>query len=404
LGAGARGTDNYGAFAKLHPALLKIKAVAEPDRVKRERMQKEHGIPDEYARVSWEEAFDKLPPPDAVIIATQDRMHIGPVLAAINKNINILCEKPICPSLGECREVEKASANFGKVFVIAHELRYTRFFSKIKELLDSGRIGRLIGIELKENVGHIHMSHSFVRGNWRNSGESSPMILAKSCHDMDMLRWLAGAPWESLSSYGSLNFFKAENAPEGAPERCLEGCPHMTTCPWEVSKIYLTADTGWPTSVITTDLSVEGRMKALEEGRCVFRCDNNVADHQTVSLRFENNVTALFTMSGFTMPGHRCITLFGTAGEINGDMEEEYVRVKDFSSRNVDTVSIGKTAGGHSGGDTELLTDFVRMVRGEGGRGCSKASGAFESHYMAFAAEASRLAGGSLIRAGQVSL
>jgi predicted dehydrogenase len=396
LGAGSRGMYAYGEYAKMNPKTLKLVAVAEPNETKRKKIQADHHIPEERAFAGWEEAFAKMPAEaEGVIIATQDKMHAGPLAQAIGRNMHILCEKPIVPTLAECREIEKKSAGFSKVFMISHVLKYTSFFSKIKELLESGSIGKLIGLNLQEQVGHIHISHSFVRGNWRNTAESSPMILAKSCHDMDMLNWLAGASCESLSSYGGLHYFKKENAPKDGPLRCLEGCPAMIDCPYHASKIYLGSHIGWPVNVITTDLSIEGRIKALETGpygRCVFHCDNDVVDHQTVSMRFSNGVLATFTMSGFTMETNRTITLFGTKGEIAGDMGQEHIKVKDFSSKSIDEIKLGPSVGGHSGGDPNLVSDFVRLIRdktGEAGRTSVKDS--FESHYMAFAAEHSRL-------------
>jgi predicted dehydrogenase len=380
--------------------MLSIAAVAEPDEAKRERVRALHNIAPEYAFLSWEQVFDRLPPVDAVIIATQDKMHRGPVIRAMERDLHILCEKPIVPTLEECRAIEGKAASFTKIFMVAHVLKYTAFFSKIKEILEAGGIGKLIGIDLIEFTGHIHYSHSFCRGAWRNRAESSPMILAKSCHDMDMLRWLAGSPCESLSSYGGLNFFKAENAPPGAPRRCLEGCPAMTECPYYAPKIYLGNNIGWPVHVISTDLSLEGRTRALETGpygRCVFYCDNDVVDHQILSAQFANGVTATFTMSGFTRDIHRGITLFGTGGEITGDMEENIIRVRDFSSGNIDTISLAQPAGGHSGGDFNFISDFVRMVRDQSGAGKNLIGGSFESHYMALAAEESRLAGGKRI-------
>ncbi|MCL2833607.1 MAG: Gfo/Idh/MocA family oxidoreductase [Treponema sp.] len=401
LGAGNRGMYAYGNFAQQNPGLLQIVAAAEPVIEKRQQIQKDHRIAPEFLYTTWEDAFVKLPPVEAVIIATQDQMHLGPILAAMKANLHILCEKPIVPSLDGCHSVEKAAASFKKIFMVAHVLKYTPFFGKLKNLLDSGRIGRLIGIDLIENVGHLHMSHSFVRGNWRNTAESAPMILAKSCHDMDMLAWLAGSPCESLSSYGRLNYFKAENAPAGAPKRCMDGCPHMNTCPYHVSKIYLGTNTGWPVNVITTDLSMEGRMKALEEGpygRCVFHCDNDVVDHQNAVFNFTNGVMANFTMSAFTMAIHRSIVLFGTAGEITGDMEDRRITVKDFSSRNIETISIAEPLGGHAGGDSAFISDFAACVRGEGGEGLNMVKNSFESHYMALAAEASRKENGRMVK------
>ncbi|GHV66316.1 oxidoreductase [Spirochaetia bacterium] len=401
MGAGSRGTYTYADYAKMNPAMLKIVAVAEPVEARRKKIQDEHHLSDDRVFTDWKDAMQALPEDaEAVIIATQDKMHAGPLAEAMARNLHIICEKPIVPSLGECGEIEKKSAPFNKVFMIAHVLKYTAFFSRIKELLDQGRIGKLIGIDLVENTGHVHMSHSFVRGNWRNLSESSPMILAKSCHDMDMLHWLAGAPCESLSSYGDLHYFKKENAPQDAPLRCLDGCPHMEDCPYHVSKIYLGPDTGWPVNVISTDLSIEGRFKALQEGpygRCVFHCDNDVVDHQSVSLRFANGVLASFTMTAFSMDITRNITLFGTGGEMSGNLEKGLITIKDFSSRNIDNIAIAPATGGHSGGDENFITDFVRTIRG-GGAARNAVKNAFESHYMAHAAEYSRLRGAQTIR------
>ena len=397
LGAGSRGTGTYAAYARQNPAMLKITAIAEPNAARREKIAVEHRIPAEHVFASWEGAFAKLPAGlDAVIIATQDQMHLEPIMAAIKHNLHILCEKPIVPRLEECHKIESTAAAYSKVFMIAHVLKYTAFFSKIKELLSSGKIGRLIGIDLIEHVGHIHFSHSFVRGNWRNLDVSSPMILAKSCHDMDILHWLAASSCESLHSYGDLHYFKKENAPQGAPPRCLDGCPHMGDCPYFAPKIYLTNYTGWPVDVIATDLSFEGRLTALEKGpygRCVFQCDNDVVDHQTVSMRFANGVTANFTMTGFSMEIHRSVSLFGTAGEINGDMEANTIKISDFSSTNTEIIELGQQMGGHSGGDSRFITDFVNMVRDGTGDSRNMIQYSFESHYMAFAAEQSRLEG-----------
>ena len=400
LGAGSRGAYAYAAYALQNPTMLKIAAVAEPDALKRQKIQNEHRIPACFS--SWEQAFAALPPQlDGVIIATQDKMHREPIIAAMKRNLNILCEKPIVPRPEECREIEKLSANFSKVFMIAHVLKYTAFYAKIKELLTAGKIGKLIGMDLIEHVGHIHYSHSFVRGNWRSSAESSPMILAKSCHDMDMMYWLAGASCQSLSSNGELQYFTKANAPEGAPRRCLDGCPHMSACPYYAPKIYLGSNTDWPVNVISTDLSHEGRLAALESGpygRCVFYCDNDVVDHETVSMRFTNGVMANFTMSAFSAEIHRSISLFGSSGEIKGDMEANKIVLIEFASGTCETIEPGKTSGGHSGGDTRLIGDFVRLVRDGSSDGRTMIRNSFESHYMAFAAEQSRLEGARTIQ------
>ena len=400
LGAGSRGKDTYAEFAKKNPGSLKIVAVAEPNPERRRAVQEEHGIPDALAVASWEEALRAEVDAEAVIVATQDKMHVDPVVASIHKNLHILCEKPIAPTAQECLRIEAAATRYDKVFLVGHVLRYTVFFSTIKELLDSGRIGSLIGIEHSENVGHVHMSHSYVRGNWRRKEESSPMILAKSCHDMDILLWLAGADCQSLSSYGDLHYFTPEHAPAGAPARCLDGCPQAESCPYNAQKIYLTDKTRWPVNVITTDLSLEGRIRALETGpygRCVFRCDNDVVDHQVVALKFLNGVTATFTMTGFSMTTHRTIRLMGTEGEILGEMEGNSVVVRHFSSGSIENIEVSHLESGHSGGDPNLISDFTRLVRSGNGGGRTSAVHSIQSHLMAFAAEESRLRGGELV-------
>jgi predicted dehydrogenase len=236
-----------------------------------------------------------------------------------------------------------------------------------------------------------------VRGNWRNSNQTSPMILAKSCHDMDILNWLAGAPCTSISSFGSLTHFTKENAPEGAPERCLDGCPVADSCLYYAPKHYLTNNIGWPTATISDDLSMEARVKALQTGpygRCVYHCDNNVVDHQVVNLEFANEVTAAFTMCAFTEDCERTIKLMGTKGEIRGAMEKFEIEVRDFTSKSRKVISLHNPGGhvGHAGGDFGLVRDFIRLVASEDQQaGRSSAEISVQSHLMAFAAEKSRL-------------
>ncbi|MDY0287605.1 MAG: Gfo/Idh/MocA family oxidoreductase [Sphaerochaeta sp.] len=400
LGAGNRGRYVYAEYAKQRPNEMKIVAVAEPDDAKRSAITEEHAIGDAFSCKDWRHLFEQDLAIDGVIIATQDTMHREPILAAMEKGYHILCEKPIVTTEEHSREIARKAEGFDKVFVIGHVLRYSPFFTRVKAILDSGQLGRLIGIELNESVGHIHQAHSFVRGHWRNKEESSPMILAKSCHDMDMLCYLAGSRCESLSSYGDLFHFKAENAPQGAPMRCLDGCPAERECPYAAQKIYLGKKTDWPVNAITTDLSMEGRIRALEHGpwgRCVYHCDNNVVDHQTVAARFANGVVANFTMSGFTMETHRTLRLLGTKAELNGDMEAGIITFDEFSSREHQSIRIEPTQGGHSGSDELFVSDFIRQVRTGDKDGKTSINASLESHFMAFAAESSRLADGKKI-------
>jgi predicted dehydrogenase len=347
----------------------------------------------------WRDLLSNIPSDeiDAVIIATQDTMHKGAILETLKKNVHILCEKPIVTNPKDADEIIQHAKDFSKVFVVSHVLRFSPFYTRVKEILSRKEIGDLIGIEMSENVGHIHMSHSYVRGQWSNSEKSSPMILAKSCHDMDILLYLTESNCESLSSYGDLYHFKKENAPVGATPRCTEGCPHVKTCPYAAQKIYLGDNIGWPVSVITTDLSIEGRLKALREGpwgSCVYHCDNNVVDHQTVNAKFQNGVIATFTMSGFTMKTHRSLRLMGTEGELIGDMEDGIITIHHFGSRDTKNIKIDTKPEGHSGSDELFVGDFVRYVKSNSSQNGTGLHDALQSHYMAFAAEESRLNNG----------
>ena len=276
---------------------------------------------------------------------------------------------------------------------MCHVLRYTPFYMTLKALIDQGAVGQVTTINQIENVGYWHQAHSFVRGNWRNSTETSPMLLQKSCHDMDIILWLMGSTCTKVHSFGSLRHFTPENAPAGAAERCLE-CPHRDTCPYSAPKLYMDMErTGWPVDVITTDLSEAGRRKALEEGpygRCVYYCDNDVVDRQVVNLEFENGSVATFTMTGLSADFFRELKIFGTEGQIRANMGTKEIVLHRFGEKpQTVPVDMGTEASGHGGGDYGLMADFLRILR-EGGESRSSAEVSLQSHLICFAAERSR--------------
>ncbi len=395
IGAGLRGMDAYADYALRNESELRFLAVAEPDPERRERFRTLHHIPENLCFESWEQILDRPKFADAALICTQDRMHFEPAMKAMRLGYDLLLEKPMAADPHECVQLGKYAEENHRILRICYVLRYTPFFTTIKRLLDSGAIGRLMSIQHNENVGYWHMAHSFVRGNWRNSDESSPMILQKSCHDMDILRWLAGADCVNLSSFGELSWFKKENAPAGAPLRCLDGCPHKDECPFYAPKFYLTENTDWPTSAISNDHSYEARVRALKEGpygRCVYHCDNNVVDHQVVGMEFANGVTAVFTMCAFTNEISRTIKLMGTKGEIRGAMEKNEILVKTFGTNTEGLIRLSESGSGHSGGDDGVMSSFVKLLQpGSAGQSRSDIADSVHSHLMAFAAERSRL-------------
>jgi len=397
LGAGGRGRT-YAQYVLDNPTEAKIVAVAEPNEYCRSLIAKQHDIPSDMLFDTWEEVLDQPKFCDAVMICTQDRMHYEPAMRALELGYDILLEKPISPDLQECINIAKLAEAKGRIVSVCHVLRYTSFFRKIKELLDSGIIGKLISIQHNENVGFWHQAHSFVRGNWRNSIESAPMILAKSCHDMDIMYWLTGAESARLSSFGNLTHFKSENAPIGSPKRCIDGCPHKDECPFNAPRQYLTqflkGEKTWPVGAITTDLTVDGVTQALKTGpygRCVYQCDNDVVDHQVVNIEFQNGVTAVFTMCAFTNDCSRTIKLMGTRGKIGGAMHKNIIEITDFMSGDITKIHINADAGNHNGGDPAYMKDFIKSLTDRNNLTSIKNS--LHSHIMAFAAEKARVEG-----------
>ena len=297
LGCGARG-NCYSAVAAENPDKVQIVAVADPLDARRNMLGDRHGIPEERRFHSWEDVM-KLPKfADAVAICTQDDMHETPAVAAAEHSYHILLEKPMAPTEDACRRIAEAVKKAGVQLAVCHVLRYTQQTRKIKELIGSGVIGDIVSIQRIESVGYWHQAHSFVRGNWRNEKESSFMLLAKCCHDVDWICHMMNAKCERVSSFGSLKYFNADNRPKGAADRCLDCPPDIEgRCPYSALKIYLRdrLDKGnalWPVNILTQNTTREGVLCALATGpygRCVYACDNDVVDHQVVNFQFAGN-------------------------------------------------------------------------------------------------------------------
>ena len=396
IGAGMRGMI-YTGYAVSKPHELQIVAVADPDVQKRQLCQEKYGIADNRCYESWDDLFAGPRVSDAVFICTQDRDHYEPTMKALSAGYHVLLEKPMSPHWEQCLAMGRQAEEHYRVFTICHVLRYSPFFQTIKRILDEGRIGRLMSIQHNENVAYWHQAHSYVRGKWRRTDESSPMILAKSCHDLDIIQWLAGTPCVSVASYGHLSHFRPEEAPPGAPQFCLDGCPVEDSCVYYAPDIYLKPDGGWKAASVCADPSYEARYAALKKGpygRCVYHCDNDVVDHQVVSLSFEQDITAVFTMSAFTNDSSRTLKLMGTRGELRASMDRNEIEITLFGSGQRETITLTDPGGhvGHGGGDLRLVRDFVQAVRHHGSYdSATSAKASVQSHLMAFAAERSRL-------------
>ena len=398
IGAGARGRRGYAPYAKLYPTELEFVGVAEPNAKRREQFVAEHPAAAKLAFDNWEALLEGPKLADLAFICTQDKMHYEPAKAAIEKGYDVFIEKPISPDPKECYELKQLAERHGVSTAVGHVLRYTSFFGKLHSLLRSGVIGKVLSIQHNENVGHVHMSHSFVRGYWRNEKASSPMILAKSCHDMDIITWLLGEPCQSLSSFGSLSYFRSENAPAGAPKNCLEGCPVQNRCPYYAPRLYMGPSKPWSRHIGIEDLSLEEQRKFLQNssyGSCVFHSDNDVVDHQVVNMEFPSGATVAFTMSAFTSEITRTIKIMGSKGLIHGAMEKNSIVIEHFADnlRTELDLSNLQTSGysGHGDGDINLVRDFVAHCRDKDRVPALTPIGdSMMSHFMAFAAEQAR--------------
>ena len=409
-GFGDRGST-YASMQDLFPDKMKIVAVADLDPAKVEKARLRYAIPRERCFASVEEMLAQPRLADVMVVSTMDRQHVDHAIPALRKGYHILMEKPISPELDKCREIlEVARECPGKV-IVCHVLRYTVFYNTLKELISSGRIGEVVSVCANENVAYWHQAHSFVRGNWRNSQETSPMILQKSCHDMDILTWLLGKKCKAVSSFGGTQLFKAERAPEGAARRCLDGCKVKDACPFDAEKIYITSPkTGrakggsWISSILSVENTVESTYKALREGpygRCVYYCDNDVVDHQQTNLLMEDGSTISFTMCAFTESCYRYFKAMGVKGEIEADMLSNVIHVREFGKPE-EVIDVGKLASdlkGHGGGDSGIIQDLLDMLRNgtEPNERTTTLEHSMESHFIALAAEESRLHGGRVV-------
>lgn len=443
FGAGNRGEQAYGAYALAQPDQVRFVGVAEPNPFRRERFAQAHRIPPECQFSDWREALQPGKFADAVVNATQDAMHHASSLAALSIGYDMLLEKPIAPTLAETLEIVHTAEVNGKLLMICHVRRYTDFFENTRRIIQSGQLGQVINLSHSENVAYYHMAHSYVRGNWRNKAMSAPMILAKCCHDLDLITWCLGEKAVQLSSFGNLRHFKKENAPAGAPKRCTDGCPAAETCPYYATRIYLqsipikhavsqsdkwafrrigeltlnqpglmraiakiipplrtlTEYHGWPRITICEqpedDQAVMHALRTGPYGRCVYHCDNDVVDHQIVSMVFESGITATLTMHGHSHQEGRTLRVDGSKATLLGKAtySQCWLEVHDHTTAKVERLTFPTEvdgAGWHGGGDQGLMHSFINVIRGKG-QPLTSARESLEGHLLAFAAEEARL-------------
>ena len=382
------------------PEKYEVVAVAEPIENRREYIRQKHRIPEEFCFESWNDLFAKGKVADAAIISTQDKDHFEPAIKAISLGYHLLLEKPVSPTPEECWEICRLAEEKDVKVVVCHVLRYAPLFEIVKKTIDEGKLGKIISINHEECVGNIHQSHSYVRGNWGNEGRSSNMLLAKSCHDLDLLQWLTGKKCKKIQSFGALTHFRIENAPEGSPEFCIEGCPVGDKCPYNAVKLYLEdKENLWFRTTSTrdnnpTDEKVEKAIRTTQYGKCVYRCDNDVVDHQVVTMLFEDDITVTFSMNAFNRGG-RYLHIMGTKGELHAALDNDTpIRIYDFETAKtteIDVIAGDGVLNGHGGGDEGIVDSLYEyLMDNYKGSSISDIRTSVNNHLLVFAAEKAR--------------
>lgn len=403
LGAGNRG-NQYAKYMNQMPDKYTIVGMADPQEARRKHFNETFGVPMENCYDSWETILAQPKMADVAVITTVDNMHLEPALLAIEKGYDLLLEKPVAQTAEECARIATAAREKGVKVLVCHVLRYTPFYGKIKELLMSGIIGEVVSIDQVEAIGNVHFSHSYVRGNWHSEAESTPMLLAKSCHDLDIIQWLIGKPCKQVSSFGSLMHFRPENAPEGAPVRCADGtCPAYDTCPYNVIRHYYDFKENTRREIITkgiakdykaTDEEVMTALKTTDYGLCAYHAHNDVLDHQVVNMEFAGGATATLNVNAFNKGG-RYTRIYGTKGELMAHAKDTEISVFTFEDKKtvkVPVLEVDETInGGHGGGDEGIIRELYEYMSGEyTGFRAADIDISVKNHLIGFAAETAR--------------
>ena len=404
IGCGGR-TRTYLELAVRQPERYEVVAAADPVPARAERIRALAGNPDLQLFSSDKELLAQPKLADVIVIGTQDDYHVEPCLAALDRGYDVLLEKPIATRLSDVLSLERAAARSGRRVMICHVLRYTPLYQKIKQLLDSGVIGEIVALDANEGVGTFHQTHSYVRGHWSVTEKSTPMIIAKCCHDMDIIGWLVDKPCRRVSSFGELRHFTPAGAPAGATLRCSDPCPHLKTCPYNARLYYTRYRDTWFSYIndragVMPEAEFQEWLKTSPWGRCVYHCDNTAVDRQTVMLDFEGGVAATFTMTAFD--DGRSLILRGTrgrivAGHIAKRLSGHDIILDEFATETTTTHDLFVESGGydtHAGGDAGLINAlYNEMTCPNPALMQTSIHQSIASHVLGFAAEASRLSG-----------
>ena len=391
VGLGGRASAYLSALQELYPNEHQVVAVADPDPAKQARARNDYGLQDNQI---FDTDLDLMEQPrlsDVAIVATQDKLHLRDIRGLLAKGYDLILEKPVATTLEELQEIAAVSKSFpDQMVAVCHVLRHTVFFGEIRRILESGRFGPVVSIQHNENIGYYHFAHSYVRGPWNNSETSGPLTLTKSCHDMDILLYLLeNTHCQQISSYGALSIFNRDHYdPATMAPMCVD-CPQNESCAFSAPKLY---SSGKIKSVVFDRSSVDKVRENLGTspyGRCVYHCDNNVVDHQSTAIQFDNGVTATFSLSAFSAKVNRSLKIMCQFGEIRAIEKPYLIETTDFRTDETTVTELDIRDRGHGGGDKAFVKDFMESYL-HGVPFNSTLEQAIESHAMALLAEESR--------------
>lgn len=391
IGAGVRGTSLARKLTSSEFS-IRITSVAEPDEEKRRSFAEEFGLKEEAVFKGWEDLTSNLTHCDAAIIATLDNQHAGPAIACLKRDWHILLEKPLADSLDDCKLIVKTQKERKKIVAVCHTLRFMDGFLKVKKILASGAIGIPVHIEHMEAIGNFRFAHNYVRGRWAREKNNTFLLLHKCSHDIDYINWLFSEQCQRVSSFGSLKYYRPENAPAGSTYRCTDGCRIIDTCPYSALSIYVNAARDeWPAKDISRIHTREEHLNAIKNGPyglCVWHSDNDVVDHQVVMMEFEGGATGTCTLTGYSATNGRRIRLQGTQGEILFDEAAGTISVKKFAGQKEEIIKAEAPESYHPE-DQDIVDEWLSSII-HSTSVTVDATEAMRTHAVVFAAEISR--------------
>lgn len=405
----------YCKYAETDPQVFQIKAVVDPDEAKRDAARKTFGLKEDMCFSDVSEILPLGKIADCVINGTMDQYHVQTALPLLSLGYDMLLEKPVCNNIADLMLIKETAEKNNCFLMVCHVLRYTPFFSSMKQLILDGAIGQIMHIESCENIGIAHASNSYIRGKWRREDVcGSSLLLAKCCHDLDLICWLNNVSVPTkVSSFGGRDFILPKNAPKGAGTRCLVDCRHVDTCRFSAKAIYVDndyfpyyawADMGKPWQDVTKEEKIESLKTTNYHGVCAFKTDGDIVDHQTVNLHFKNGSTAMHSMVLGAAKGGRKMHIVGTEGELMGNIEESVFVLRQFDSATAqyketsyDVSKLIAEGDKHAGGDISIIKDFIATLQGRTPSiSCTNINDSVYGHACVFKADESRLNGKEL--------